>query len=75
MGIPLEEYAEASFEIITTHALPMIADAAIETTLRRDMTIIFKMYGGNNFLDAWLVPPLQIAIPAGTFVQRVGMAG
>jgi hypothetical protein len=38
MGIPFEEYAEASFEIITTHAPPMI-DAAIERMLRRDMTI------------------------------------
>jgi hypothetical protein len=38
MGIPLEEYAEASFEVITTHAPAMIANAAIETMLRYDMT-------------------------------------
>jgi hypothetical protein len=38
MGIPLEEYAEASFEIVTILALPMMTVAASETMLRRDMT-------------------------------------
>jgi hypothetical protein len=39
MAIPLEEYAAASFESATRHALPIITVAAIETMLRRDMTM------------------------------------
>jgi hypothetical protein len=39
MGIPLEEYAAASFEIVTRQALPIITVAASETMLRRDMTM------------------------------------
>ena len=41
--IPLEEYAEASFEVATIHALPMMTVAASETMLGRDMTIFLKV--------------------------------
>ena len=43
MGIPLEEYAEASFEVVTIHALPMMTVAASETMLGRDMTIFLPV--------------------------------
>jgi hypothetical protein len=65
MGIPLEEYAEASFEIITIHALPMITDVASETMLRRDMT---------NFPPLWAVPGVLFGCTAVTAALLSGFS-
>jgi hypothetical protein len=78
MGIPLEEYAEASFGIVTIHAPPMKTFAAIETMLRRDMTSFprrlephpefrLQMHSGKNFPMPLLVPFAKL--------QRTGWRG
>jgi hypothetical protein len=67
MGIPLEEYAEASFGIVAVHALPIMTVAASETMPRRDITGIppglsrfqnsgLQKHSGKNFPMPLLVP-------------------
>jgi hypothetical protein len=54
MGIPLEEYAEASLEIVTRHALPIITVAASEMMLRGDMTMLLPGLSRRNHQHARL---------------------